>query len=97
MSVLRGKGFGGIRPREHETEAFIMWMMAGMTAGMLITGLVFALVKFIIGWRRKKRGDLEEAQQEKFVTHFQEDKLKCKQGIFKEKNDNNLKESYLRS
>ena len=97
MSVLRGKGFGGIRPREHETEAFIMWMMAGMTAGMLITGLVFALVKFIIGWRRKKRGDLEEEQQEKFVTHFQEDKLKANKVFSKKKNNNNLKELYLRS
>ena len=91
MSVLRGKGFGGIRPREHETEAFIMWTMAGMTAGMLVSGLVFAMIKFIIGWRRKKRGDLEEAEQEKFVTHFQEDKLKCKQGIVKKKNCNIFK------
>ena len=74
-----------------------MWTMAGMTAGMLVSGLVFALIKFIIGWRRKKRGDLEEAEQDKFVTHFQEDKLKCKKGIFTEKNAYNFKKSYLRS
>ena len=82
MSVLKG-GKGVVQPRELESfETFAMWMMAGMAIGLGLSGGMYLLVSFILRWRMRKQGDIEEARQERLVTHFQEDKLKCKLGNY---------------
>ena len=81
MSVLKGKGRYGPRPRDETTEAVIMWTLMGGVGVILIAGSVTAVYKIIKSYREKNMEDLEEAKEGVYITSFQPDELKCELGI----------------
>ena len=79
MSVLKGKGGFGPRPRDEDKEALIIWVLVGC-AGVALLVVACSIMRTC---RKEKTEDPENPKANLYTTKKHEDSLKCNLGIQK--------------